>query len=380
MASTNNSKVGIIDLFCGTGAFAQGFLDSSQKYELVYSNDLDKWAIETVAANHPNSIAEQGDIREINLSKLHHELKDKSIDLIIGGPPCQGFSSLRPNRANGIEDDRNNLFLYFAKFIDIFRPKYFVMENVVGLITHYKGDTLKRIEDTISSLNYAFEWKILNAASYGVPQKRERFIMIGSSNNRPIEFPEPTHYFNGKVIGYKDKSKIILSKNEDVCALTVNDAISDLPVLERNQTKTEYGTKPKNEYQKERRRRSKKLTLHRAANHSDKMIEIMKHAGESKACIPQHLITSGFSSCYSRLDGDQPSTTITVKFTSPASSKCIHPSQNRAITPREAARIQSFDDDYVLAGPITHVASLLGNAVPPLLGKALGLKIIERFY
>ena len=107
------------------------------------------------------------------------------------------------------------------------------------------------------------------------------------------------------------------------------------------------------------------------------MLEIIKHSGDSIACIPKHLITSGFSSCYSRLNGEEPSTTITVKFQSPASSKCIHPSQHRTITPREAARIQSFDDKYQFAGSMTQIASQLGNAVPPLLGKSIAQKIAE---
>jgi len=373
----SKKHIGIIDLFCGTGAFAQGFLNSSDQYKLVYSNDINKWAVETVKANHLDSVVEQGDVRNIDVRARHDQLKDKNIQLIIGGPPCQGFSSLRPNRSNRIEDSRNNLFLYFAKFIDIFRPKFFVMENVVGLITHDKGNTLKRIEETFSSIGYFFEWKLLNAASYGVPQKRERLIMIGSTDKNSIEFPKPTHFFEGKVIGHWDKSRSLVTEDRSILALTVNDAISDLPTLGRNQKKNKIQTNPLNEYQSERRKRSTKLTLHRAANHSDKMIEIMKHAGESVTCIPKHLITSGFSSCYSRLDGNKPSTTITVKFTSPASSRCIHPKQNRAITPREAARIQSFDDDYILVGPITEVASLLGNAVLPLLGEAIGKTLVN---
>ena len=183
----NKKPIGIIDLFCGTGAFAQGFLNSSDRYTLLYSNDINKWAIETVKANHPDTVVELGDIRSIDVVALHHQLKDKNIQLIIGGPPCQGFSSLRPNRSSKNEDIRNNLFLYFANFIDIFRPKFFVMENVVGLITHDKGNTLKRIEEKFSSIGYFFDWKILNAASFGVPQKRERLIMIGSKSKNSIQ-------------------------------------------------------------------------------------------------------------------------------------------------------------------------------------------------
>ena len=373
----NKKPIGIIDLFCGTGAFAQGFLNSSDRYTLLYSNDINKWAIETVKANHPDTVVELGDIRSIDVFALHHQLKDKNIQLIIGGPPCQGFSSLRPNRSSKNEDIRNNLFLYFANFIDIFRPKFFVMENVVGLITHDKGNTLKRIEEKFSSIGYFFDWKILNAASFGVPQKRERLIMIGSKSKNSIQFPKPTHFFEGKVIGHRDKSRNLVTEDRSILALTVNDAISDLPALSRNETKNIFQSSPLNEYQSARRKNSSELTLHKATNHSDKMLEIMKYAGENISSIPGHLITSGFSSCYSRLDGNKPSTTITVKFTSPASSRCIHPEQNRAITAREAARIQSFDDNYIFKGPITEIASQIGNAVPPLLAEAIGNALVN---
>ncbi len=132
-----------MDLFCGSGGFAQGFLKSDDQYELIYSNDNKKWAIETVKANHPNTLVDDRDIREVDIDGLKKNSILKDVDLIIGGPPCQGFSSLRPNRSKNIEDDRNDLYLYFSKFVDTLRPKYFVMENVVGLITHNKGKTLK---------------------------------------------------------------------------------------------------------------------------------------------------------------------------------------------------------------------------------------------
>ena len=367
-------SIKIIDLFCGAGGFAEGFLSTRHNFKLVYALDIDKWASETARKNHPNTRVDNSDIRKIDPKKISREIKENSVDLIIGGPPCQGFSSLRPNRASNLNDSRNSLFSNFANFIEVFRPKIFVMENVVGLATHDNGRTLQIIEETFTSLNYLVDWKILNAASYGVPQKRERLIMIGTRDNEKVGFPKPQFNFSGKVIGHKDKNRILLAPNLDKVksALTVNDAISDLPRLSRGQYQDEYKLPPQNKYQKQRRGKSNSLTLHKAANHSDKMLEIIKHAGDSISSIPAGLITSGFSSCYSRLNGDAPSTTITVKFQSPASSKCIHPKQHRTITPREAARIQSFNDDYVFMGPLTHVASQIGNAVPPLLGKAIG--------
>ena len=367
----------IIDLFCGTGGFAHGFVHSGRGFKALYAIDSNKYAVGTASANHRKLVVECRDIRAVEPEEISDRLGKPMVDVIIGGPPCQGFSSLRPNRRTNVNDDRNNLFLNFARFVDFFRPKVFVFENVVGLVTHNNGETLERICETFCSLGYGIDWKILNAASYGVPQKRERFIMIGASDNIRIVFPQPSHFYTGRVIGHKDKDRLFLPDASLPAALTVEQAIGDLPELKSSESVGEYDRRPRNEYQRERRNGTSRLLLHKAANHSEKMLEVIRHAGESISCIPKHLINSGFSSCYSRLAAKEPSTTITVKFQSPASSKCIHPYQDRTITPREAARIQSFDDDYMFYGPLTHVASQLGNAVPPLLGKAIANSVAD---
>lgn len=154
-------------------------------------------------------------------------------------------------------------------------------------------------------------------------------------------------------------------------AVTVMEAIGDLPTIHSGDSATEYVNLPSNSYQRERRGDNKELKLHSSTLHTFKMLEIIKHSGKNIDAIPKHLITSGFSSCYSRLNGDEPSVTLTVNFVHPASNRCIHPNLNRALTPREGARIQSFDDDFLFYGSRTHVVKQIGNAVPPLLGKAL---------
>jgi DNA (cytosine-5)-methyltransferase 1 len=368
-------KKKVMDLFCGTGGFSDGFIKENSDLKLIYAIDIDNFAAQTCQANHPDAIVDCGDITKINLKELSKMLDCSKVDLIIGGPPCQGFSSLRPNRANEEQDERNNLFQYFANFVDFFRPNVFVMENVVGLLTHDNGKSLDAVLNTFKCLGYRFDWRILNAAHYGVPQKRERFILIGTKLDQEITFPLPEYRFTGRGVGYKDKTRFIDSSNCEKEAISVMNAISDLPELGRNEHKCIYTIAPKNSYQTERRADTEKLTMHKSAKHSDKMMEIIKHAGSNINCIPKHLISSGFSSCYSRLDADMPATTVTVKFQSPASSKCIHPIQNRTITPREAARIQSFNDDYIFCGPLTKVASQIGNAVPPLLGAAIAREV-----
>ncbi len=361
----------IVDLFCGTGGFAQGFLDHSGDYQLVYAIDRDGSASETARANHPGARVVTSDIRSVDPVDVRKDLGVKTVDILIGGPPCQGFSSLRPNRSSQDDDLRNSLYIRFANWASVFMPRIVVMENVVGLLTHKSGDTLDSVLEAFVSLGYRVDWRILNAASYGVPQKRERFVMIAARDNSPVLFPEPTFAFSGRVIGFRDKARYLLADSSKPAALTVEDAISDLPVLTRGEEATKYDKAPMNEYQEARRNGSVELTLHKAANHSDKMMKVIEYAGPSIASIPKHLIGSGFSSCYSRLAANEPATTVTVKFQSPASNKCIHPFQNRTLTPREAARIQSFDDSYVFAGPLTSVAAQIGNAVPPLLGRAI---------
>lgn len=376
----NLEKINILDLFSGTGGFSHGFTSYSKKFNVVGAVELDTAAAQTTKMNHPDCLVINKDIRETKPSVFKEHLNGQPIDLIIGGPPCQGFSSIRPFRSSSEEDPRNTLFEQFALYVNFFKPKYFVMENVVGLVTHNNGITLQIIEEVFLNLGYDCEWKILNAANYGVPQKRERFIMIGTLNGGTLSFPEPTHSFNGKTIGIKDKSKMVVEQGKLDKAVSVMEAISDLPPLNSGESIENYISPPLNEYQLERRKNTKDiLNLHQATNHPPKMLEIIKYAGDNISCIPSHLITSGFSNCYSRLSPDEPGPTITVKFVNPASSKCIHPYQDRALTPREGARIQSFDDDYKFAGSRVQIIKQIGNAVPPLLGKAIAKSIVKSF-
>jgi DNA (cytosine-5)-methyltransferase 1 len=371
-------KIFFADLFCGTGGFSRGFEKCHDSFELVYAIDILNIATQTTKANHKNAHVVNGDIRKTNPSEIEKQLKmsrNRKLDLIIGGPPCQGFSSIRPFRSNENEDPRNSLFVEFAKYIEHFHPKMFVIENVVGITTHANGSSLIHMQELFYSLGYDTDWRILNAANYGVPQKRERFVLIGAEKGGKICFPEPTYRFDGKTIGSRKKNKLVTLQDTLVPnALTVMDAISDLPEIESGDS-VDYYYAPKNEYQKKRRGKLSRLTLHESTRHSDKMLEIIRHSGNSISSIPPHLISSGFSTCYSRLEPNEPANTITVNFVHPASNKCIHPSQNRALTPREGARLQSFDDDYTFCGNRAQIIKQIGNAVPPLIGTAIASSI-----
>lgn len=372
----------LFDLFCGTGGFSRGFEKSANaRYETLLGVDILPVAVNTFGLNHPKAKVIAGDIRKLRCDDIQAQLKLKrgELDLIIGGPPCQGFSSIRPFRSSNEDDARNNLFEQFANFVNFFRPRALVIENVVGLATHNGGAALAQMEECFARLGYECDWRILNTAHYGVPQRRERLIFIGVEKGARVEFPNPTHQSNGSTIGHRDRRRMHVPQ-EDLFspglklnpAVTVLDAVDDLPPIQSGESAEAYSRAPRTDYQRSRRNGCRKLALHYSTAHTPRMLEIIRHSGKNISSIPRHLISSGFSSCYSRLDGDMPSVTITVNFVHPASNRCIHPKCDRALTPREGARIQSFDDDFQFAGNRSQVVKQIGNAVPPLLGKAIG--------
>ena len=370
-------RLQVLDLFCGAGGLSFG-LELTQRFATVAGLDLLPDRIATFRANHPHATGIVGDIREVAPGCLSEIAA--SVDIIVGGPPCQGFSSIRPYRTLTEEDNRNTLIEQFVLWVSVLKPRWFVFENVLGLLTHRQGIILQTLLDSFKSHGYAVKWRVMNCAHFGVPQNRERLVIVGNRTNANFQWPVPTHRIDHKSMA-GERLEVLQAKplidDSMPKAITLIEAIGDLPAIEAGQIAPYYGSPPQNAFQTWARGEEATPTLHKATNHSKHMLKILKYAGPNISSIPEDLISSGFSSSYSRLDADRPSTTLTVNFVHPASNRCVHPFQNRALTPREGARIQSFPDSYRFSGTRAQVVKQIGNAVPPLLAKAIGEAIAD---
>ena len=250
----------------------------------------------------------------------------------------------------------------------------------MGLLTHRQGLILQTLLDGFKSRGYRVTWRVMNSAHYGVPQNRERLVIVGHRTNADFQWPLPSHRIDHKSMAGARPEVVRtepLIADLTPSAITLMEAIGDLPEIEAGQSAEAYNGMPQNDFQKWARGGERTLTLHQATNHSKHMLKILRFAGPNISSIPEHLISSGFSSSYSRLDAERPSTTLTVNFVHPASNRCIHPFQNRALSPREGARIQSFPDSFEFCGTRAQIVKQIGNAVPPLLAMAIGEAIAK---
>jgi len=350
-------KFNILDLFCGAGGLSSG-LDSNENMTTVIGVDYDKYAVETFSKNFKDAIGICGDITDEKVkNKIVKLSKEKKVNMIVGGPPCQGFSLKGKNL--GMNDPRNFLFLEYFDMVKRIKPEVFVIENVKNLLNSENGYFKNQIIEKFSSIGYILNYGILNAMNYGVPEHRERAIIIGSLS-RGICLPSPT------------TNKFI----------TVRDAISDLAYLQSGEGEFEsnYKNAANSVYQK--MLRGEKLYNHQATKHSKVALDKLKMIPPEgdKTSLPKELLgKQKFATTWSRLKWDDVSPTIDTRFDTPSNGKNSHPFLNRAITPREAARIQSFSDKFIFYGPKTSVCKQIGNAVPPLLAKAIGKAIIDAY-
>lgn len=379
-----------IDLFCGAGGITEGFREAG--YRCLYGNDIMREAIETFAHNHPEALPDNRPIEEVNPSELRSRLglAQGELDVLVGGPPCQGFSINAPERF--LDDPRNKLFKQYAKFLAEFRPKAFVFENVPGLLSIGDGKVFRQIQREFSKLGYQMEARILFAAHYGVPQERWRLILLGSLSGSTIKHPEPTHFATGRANfrGGRDMIFQLADGNAQklLPVVTVADAIGDLPMLEMGEGAEEVGYtfEAHSAYARMMRNPEGTTYNHYAAKLSKQNAERMKYVppGGSWRDIPHDLLPKGMQRArrsdhtkrYGRLSPGGLSGTVLTKC-DPHWGTVFLPDQNRTLTVREAARFQSFPDSYRFLGSRVSQYEQVGNAVPVLMARAIALKVRE---
>ena len=392
-------KIKILDLFAGAGGFGLGFKLANNNYKLICSLEVDKWAVETLKANNTEKQKIiHDDIRNYDTKEKIHSACPIKPDIIIGGPPCQGFSNAGKKDP---KDPRNSLFINFAQWVEELQPKVFIMENVKGLLNSKNSQGEKVIDiikSTFSDIGYSIDIWQLNAANYGVPQNRERIFIVGNNLGVNISKPKITHYLPHEKKGLNGKASILKP------AINVISAIGNLPKLNAGEGKEEieFSTIPTNEFQKKIKHDRNILYNHVTMNHTKRLVkryeQILKgHSLNDISVELQVRKRNGngelskieFSSNYRHLKPKMISYTIPASFY----SNFVHPLQPRNITSREAARLQSFPDNYIFKGKRTQISSKLlkqlgkedenylsqynqiGNAVPPLLAKAIANRI-----
>ena len=349
----------ILDLFCGAGGFSYG-MHRNEHFKTVVALDFNAKATETFKKNMSETLVVTGDITDENIKKdIIETSKKERVNMIIGGPPCQGFSL--KGKKLGLDDPRNFLFKEYLHIVEEVQPEVFVIENVKSLLTTAGGWFKGEILTYIKKLGYNVSYGILNAKRFGVPQARERAIFI-CSKSKDISLPVGT-----------DR------------VVTVRDAISDLAYLAsaEGDFELDYVTEAQTEYQRMMRINSKKLYNHKASAHSEVALEklAMIPPEKGKEYLPEEMWgKQKFNTTWGRLVWDTVSPTIDTRFDTPSNGTNSHPELNRAITPREAARIQSFDDNFVFYGSKFYVRSQIGNAVPPLMAEAIANEIWENYY
>lgn len=323
-----------VDLFCGAGGLSKGFVDAG--FSNIFSVEYNSNFAKTYEKNFPLHRIIINDIKNIKDEEINEMVKNNNVDVIIGGPPCQGFSIAGNIGRSFIDDDRNSLFKEFVRFVSIINPKVFLMENVANMATHLKGKTILSIVEALENAGckYKVKWNVLNAVDYGVPQQRRRIIIVGVREDINFEF------------FYPKKLNTIKS---------IQEAIGDLPVLLSGEGSS--------------------IPNHVAMNHSNQMLDKMSYVkdGGNRMDIPEDIRPkSGDVRKYIRYDSNKPSVCVTGDM-----RKIFHYNQNRALTCRELARLQTFPDDFIFEGSSLQIQQQIGNAVPPELAFVLAKQIEE---
>jgi DNA (cytosine-5)-methyltransferase 1 len=350
-----------VDLFAGAGGLSIGLERAG--FNLVHAVEIDEDARASFAANRDGLSADDlsEDIREIDTNDIPEIVGDDTVDLVAGGPPCQGFSEVVSPDGT---DERNHLFTYFIDWVNKLQPDAALFENVRGMEKTAGGKFLDAVRKSFAKLGYEVTHRVVNSSNFGVPQFRRRLLVLATKDKvteNPLE-------------GFD---------LDPVAIPSVMDGIGDLPVVAPNERKHEYRTEPQTMIQKDLRGDCESVTAHQAANHTDDLVEMISHVpdGGSKEDIPEELQpSSGYHNSYSRLKSDEPAVAITSNMSKPSSARCIHPFQDRGLTPREGARLQTFPDSYEFTGGLVSIRKQIGNAVPPYLAESFGYYLKRAIY
>jgi len=337
----------VLDLFCGCGGLSLGFIQAG--YNVIAGLDVWQDALDTFAFNHPDSQVIHTDLFKISPLEISEKIKTKSIDVIIGGPPCQGFSIAGKRM---IEDERNQLYKAFVDFVAFYQPKAFVMENVPNIISMGKGAIKDQIIQDFEALGYTVSYKILLAADFGVPQNRKRAFFVGLRNGQSFDFPRPT------------QTQVI----------TCKEAIDDLPE-QSLEDGAKYLTPPQSDFQTLMRQNSKSIYQHQITQHNEKTINtiaLVPDGGNYKNLPIELQDTRKVNIAWTRLNSQKPSFTIDTGH-----RHHFHYTFNRVPTVRESARIQSFPDHFHFLNSKTSQYKQVGNAVPPLLSQTIAQYLLE---
>lgn len=383
-----------IDLFAGAGGLSTGL--EMAGFEILFANEISDIFSQSLKYNHPKTKVSIQSIRDLNPSSIRDELglARGELDLIAGGPPCQGFSINAPVRSKN--DDRNHLFLDYLRFVEEFNPRAVLIENVPGMVSFERGETIRSILESLRHLGYETGVRILYAPHFGVPQMRWRTIFLANRIGTPPDFMFPTPLYrvkgranfatslDGQSLLYCDST----FSNADNNFVTVEDAISDLPRIPNRggSEAMDYSTPPQSSYQALLREGQTVLYNHQCAGLGKANLDRLPYIpqGGSWRDIPFDLLPAGMKRAqrsdhtqrYGRLSLDSVGSTILTKC-DPHWGRFIHPTEDRVLSVREAARIQSFPDSCRFFGNLADQYKQVGNAVPPVFARSLGDSIVK---
>jgi DNA (cytosine-5)-methyltransferase 1 len=374
-----------VDLFCGGGGLSQGF--RAIGYDIPFALDFDEDSCATYKANHPDTHVECAPITALTPAKIAR-LAGGRINVVLGGPSCQSFSTAgRRNNWVADGDERNHLWEHMLDVVDRLKPQAFLMENVPGMVYFREGEFGDEILKRFTKLGYAVRKEILLAADWGVPQRRRRLFIVGLLGNEPFQFPQPTHLGGWR----RDTLQLWERRRKQrglLQHLTVWDAIGDLPSLQDSQGPTTSYAIPAaqaSSLARNLRRGSRRLRDHEVPSIATETIDLISHVpiGGTWRDIPPHLLpdrhrgmrrTDG-TNLLGRLDPNLPSYTITTQFDNVTTGCFTHPYEDRPLSVREGARLQTFPDSYKFVGSLSSRYRQIGNAVPPLLASVLAHEI-----